>query len=215
MAVATGKLPFAESTGFIHLQDLVVNRPIPNLAEAHRQEIGEGEGRGGGESKRTQHQQEANPGNPDADHGDNASSKKSTGDASSCPSSSSSASHPMTDTTGVKRRTWSNEVVQFVASMLNKDPGQRPSAQGLLEHAFMQGHDNDAFAEKPEGKHHKLWQQQVGTSAIDGAELLPEIRRVVKAYVEKSGHSLCKKIFAHHNVEKVAAGQRWKKLKNT
>ncbi|GAB5369047.1 hypothetical protein AAMO2058_001371900 [Amorphochlora amoebiformis] len=34
IAVATGKMPFEESTGFFHLEDMVVNKPIPGLMAA-------------------------------------------------------------------------------------------------------------------------------------------------------------------------------------
>eukprot|EP00467_Chlorarachnion_reptans_P008271 CAMPEP_0114524944 /NCGR_PEP_ID=MMETSP0109-20121206/22137_1 /TAXON_ID=29199 /ORGANISM="Chlorarachnion reptans, Strain CCCM449" /LENGTH=458 /DNA_ID=CAMNT_0001706445 /DNA_START=79 /DNA_END=1455 /DNA_ORIENTATION=+ len=156
IAVATGKMPFSESTGFIHLQDMVVNKPVPGLREELNGNV--------------------------------------------------------IRIDGVKSCAWSPEFMAFVTCMLVKNPNKRFSARELLHHNFMKTHKAKDFREG--GIHHSEWQDCIGTSAIDGDQVLPEIEKKFKEYVRRSNEIFCPRFPGNRNPKRVKAGGRWKKLKN-
>jgi len=152
IAVATGKVPFSGSTGFIHLQDMVVNKPIPGLSENTETVI---------------------------------------------------------RIDGSESKSWSPEFLAFITCMLIKNPEKRLSANTLLKNRFMETHNAKDF-EETNGKYSKEWQECIGTSAIDGSELLPEIRRRMQEHLGRNMGVLCRRVVPSKNGFK----EKWKKLKD-
>eukprot|EP00469_Lotharella_globosa_P009156 CAMPEP_0167778980 /NCGR_PEP_ID=MMETSP0111_2-20121227/4556_1 /TAXON_ID=91324 /ORGANISM="Lotharella globosa, Strain CCCM811" /LENGTH=537 /DNA_ID=CAMNT_0007669347 /DNA_START=24 /DNA_END=1637 /DNA_ORIENTATION=+ len=168
IAVASGKMPFSNSTGFVHLQEMVVNKPIPGLGPAKR--------------KRDW----------------------------------------VLRFDGIHSKMWSPAFMTFVTCMLIKDPAKRHSAKQLLNHQFLRTYNPKQF-ENPNGVLKAAWRKCIGTHAIDGEKLLPEITKKLRKHVDTAGGMLCRRITPVKTPEvsedpssklrRQKAEGRWKKLK--
>eukprot|EP00470_Lotharella_oceanica_P013677 CAMPEP_0170192270 /NCGR_PEP_ID=MMETSP0040_2-20121228/53707_1 /TAXON_ID=641309 /ORGANISM="Lotharella oceanica, Strain CCMP622" /LENGTH=498 /DNA_ID=CAMNT_0010440575 /DNA_START=96 /DNA_END=1592 /DNA_ORIENTATION=+ len=168
IAVASGKMPFSNSTGFVHLQEMVVNKPIPGLVPA--------------KCKRDW----------------------------------------VLRVDGIHSKMWSPVFMTFITCMLVKDPAKRHSAKRLLNHQFLKTYDPKQF-EGANGVLKNAWRKCIGTNAIDGEKLLPEITEKLRKHVNTAGGMLCRRITSSKTTEictdpssemrRKKAERRWKKLK--